>query len=194
LRETTKPSVKSVPYIRIAAVLLFVGGTVWINYEVKARIQTAGSDGSTRQLGNVKVGQPAPAFSAKDLADHTVSLADYRGQKVVLVDFWATWCGPCRMAMPGLQSVQDDFKGRGLEILSVNQGESSEQAGAFMKKKGYGFHVLLDADSAIANDYGVRGIPTIVAVDKTGVVRWIRVGYRPDDSDLREVLERLLKK
>ena len=185
---------KSVPYIRIAAVLLFVGGTVWINYEVKARIQTAGSDGSTRQLGNVKVGQPAPAFSAKDLADHTVSLADYRGQKVVLVDFWATWCGPCRMAMPGLQSVQDDFKGRGLEILSVNQGESSEQAGAFMKKKGYGFHVLLDADSAIANDYGVRGIPTIVAVDKTGVVRWIRVGYRPDDSDLREVLERLLKK
>lgn len=96
--------------------------------------------------------------------------------------------------MPGLQSVQDDFKGRGLEILSVNQGESSEQAGAFMKKKGYGFHVLLDADSAIANDYGVRGIPTIVAVDKTGVVRWIRVGYRPDDSDLREVLERLLKK
>ena len=123
-----------------------------------------------------------------------MNLSDYRGQKVVLVDFWATWCGPCRMTMPGLQSLQDDFKGRGLEILSVDLGESSEQAGGFMRRKGYGFHVLLDPDSAIAAKYGVRGIPTLVAVDKQGVVRKIRVGYRPDDGDLQRVLERLTSK
>ena len=96
--------------------------------------------------------------------------------------------------MPGLQSVLDDFKGRGLEILSVNEGESSELAGDFMKKKGYGFHVLLDAGSATGAKYGIRGIPTLVAVDKQGVVRWIRVGYRPDDADLRLELDRLMRK
>ena len=181
------------PYAWIAAGLLFAGATVWINYEVKVNIQAAADDGATREMGDVKIGQPAPDFSAQDLADQTVKLADYRGQKVVLIDFWATWCGPCRMAMPGLQSVQDDLKSRGLEILSVNQGESSGQAGAFMKSKGYGFHVLLDPHSAIGAQYAVRGIPTLVAVDKTGVVRWIRVGYRPDDTDLRQELERLLK-
>ena len=95
--------------------------------------------------------------------------------------------------MPGLQSVQDDLKNRGLEILSVNERESSEQAGAIMKSKGYGFHVLLDPDAAIGARYGVRGIPTMVVVDKKGVVRWIRVGYSPDDTDLRRELERLVK-
>jgi cytochrome c biogenesis protein CcmG, thiol:disulfide interchange protein DsbE len=174
--------------------MVFAGATVWINYEVKVNLQGGGSNGSVRELGDLRVGQPAPDFSAPDLTGHPVKLADDRGQKVTLIDFWATWCGPCKMAMPGLQTLQDDFKARDLEILSVNEGESSEQAGAFMKKKGYGFHVLLDADASIGARYGVRGIPTLVVVDKKGVVRWIRVGYSPDDSDLRRVLEPLLGK
>jgi len=178
----------------IVAGILFAAATIWINYEVKVNIQAAASDGTSRQMGNIKVGQPAPDFIAKDLADRTVNLSDYHGQKVVLLDFWATWCEPCRMAMPGLQGVLDDFKDRGLEILSVNQGESSEQAAGFMKKKGYGFHVLLDPDSAIGGTYGVRGIPTVVAIDKLGVVRWIKVGYSPDDSELRKVLDGLVNK
>jgi len=177
----------------IAAGMIFAGATLWINYEVKVNLQAGTAAGATRELGNLKVGQPAPDFSAPDLAGQTVSLSDYRGQKVVLLDFWATWCGPCKMAMPGLQSLQDDFKKRGLEILSLNEGESAEQAGNFIKKKGYGFHVLLDASSAIGASYGVRGIPTLV-VDKQGLVRWIRVGYSPDDSDLRRVLEPLFQK
>jgi len=185
---------KPLPYAWIAAGILFAGATIWINYEVKVNIQSEGKSGTVRELGQIKVGQPAPDFSAQDLANQTVSLADYRGQKVVLVDFWATWCGPCKMAMPGLQAMQDEFKGRGLEILSVNQGESAEQAGDFIKKKAYGFHVLLDPDSAIGAKYGVAGIPTLVAVDKEGVVRWIRVGYTPDEAPLRKILERLVRK
>jgi len=180
-------------YAWIACAVLFAGATVWLNYEVKVKIQSDGSSGGAQQLSNLKVGQPAPDFSAKDLAGHDVRLADYRGQKVVLIDFWATWCMPCQMAMPGLQKVLDNFKDRGLEVLSVDQGESSEQAGSFMKKKGYGFHVLLDTDSEIGDKYGVRAIPTLVAVDKAGVVRFIRVGYRQDESDLRQVLETIVK-
>jgi peroxiredoxin len=177
----------------IAAGIVFAGATVWINYKVKVDIQR-GAEGATQQMGNIKVGQKAPDFSAADLAGHTVSLADYQGGKTVVLDFWATWCGPCKMAMPGLQQIQDDFKGRGLEILSLNEGESSEQAASFMKRKGYGFHVLLDGDSGIGARYGVRGIPTMVVVDRQGIVRWIRVGYSPDDSALRRALEPLLDK
>ena len=188
-----QPPVKSPPYVWIASGILFAAATVWIKYEVKVNIQSASAGSAARQLGNIEVGQPAPEFSARDLAGQTVNLSDYHGQKVVLVDFWATWCGPCRMAMPGLQSLQDDFKDRGLEILSINQRESAEQVGDFIKKKGYGFHVLLDPDSAVAAKYAVRGIPTLVAVDKKGVVRWIRAGYSPGDSDLRRVLEGLIK-
>ncbi len=162
----------------IAAAIVFAGATVWINYEIKVNIQLGTKDGATREMGHLEVGQSAPDFSARDLADRTVRLSDYRGQKVVLLDFWATWCGPCKLAMPGLQSIQDDFKGRGLEILSLNEGESAEQAGGFIKKKGYGFHVLLDAGSGIGASYGVRGIPTMVVVDKQGVVRWIFSGAR----------------
>ena len=184
---------KSHPYVWIASGILFAAATVWINYKVKVNIQLASAGGTIRQLGKIKVGQPAPEFSAQDLGGQTVSLSDYRGKKVVLVDFWATWCGPCRMSMPGLQSLQDDFQRRGLETLSVNQRESAEQAGEFMKKKGYGFHVLLDPDSAIATQYSVRGIPTLLAVDKEGVVQWIQLGYSPVDSELRRVLEKLVK-
>jgi peroxiredoxin len=174
--------------------IIFAAATVWINYEVKVHVQTPA--GATRagqsKLGKIAVGQPAPDFSAPDLTGRTVKLSDYRGQKVLLIDFWATWCGPCRMAMPELQTMLNEFGGRGLEILSVNQGESAGQAGAFMKKKGYGFHVLLDADSAIATSYDVRGIPTVVAVDRRGIVRWIGVGYTPGDIELKESLERIL--
>jgi peroxiredoxin len=186
--------VKPRPYAWITSGILFAAATVWINYEVKVKIQSGSADGATQQLGSIRVGEPAPVFSAEDVAGETVGLGDFRGQKVVLVDFWATWCGPCRMAMPGLQSLLNDFKDRGLEILSINQGESAEQAAAFMKKKGYGFHVLLDPDSSIASRYFVRGIPTVLVVDKEGIVQWIRVGYSPNDSDLRRLLERLVKK
>jgi peroxiredoxin len=186
--------VKSSLYVWIPSGILFAVATVWINYEVKVNIQSASGNRATRQLGNIEVGQLAPGFSAQDLTGQTVNLTGYRGQKVVLIDFWATWCGPCRMAMPGLQSLQDEFGERGLEILSVNQRESAEQVGDFIRRKGYGFHVLLDPDAAVAAKYFVRGIPTLLLVDKKGVVRWIRVGYSPGDSDLRRVLEGLIKK
>jgi peroxiredoxin len=144
-------------------------------------------------MGNVKVGKPAPDFSLPDLSGKPVTLSSYRGQKLVLMDFWATWCGPCRMAMPGLQELQDKFKDRGLEILSINQGETAEPVRNFIQRKKYTFHVVLDQDGDVGGKYGVRGIPTLVLVNKEGVVQWLQVGYSGDDDELRQLLERLTK-
>ena len=143
---------KPLPYVWIAAGILFLGATVWINYEVKVDLQAASQGGATRELGEIRVGQQAPYFSTQDPAGQTVSLADFRGHKVVVLDFWASWCPPCKMAMPGLQRVQDDFRGRDLEILSINQDESAATATDFMRKKGYSLHVLLDPDPRSETD------------------------------------------
>lgn len=163
-------------------------GTVAIHYEVKVRLYQQ-SGGSVHELGNVKVGEPAPDFSLQDLADRPVTLASYRGQKVVLMDFWASWCGPCRMSMPGLQDLQEKFKDRGLEVLSVNQGDAPNLVHDFIERKKYTFHVVLDRDGQVGNQYGIEAIPALVLVDKDGVVRWLQVGYSSREDDLQKLLD-----
>jgi len=172
--------------------VLFAVASIAIHYEVKF-VMHHQSAGAVQEMGNLKVGQEAPDFTLQDLSGQPVNLNSYRGQKVVLMDFWATWCGPCRMAMPDLQDLADKFKDRGLEILSVNQGESADQTRNFIEHRKYTFHVVLDQDQAVGNNYGVRGIPTLILVDKKGVVQWLRVGYSQNIDDLRQQVEKLTK-
>jgi peroxiredoxin len=171
---------------------LFAIASVAIQYEVKLGLGH-GANGTTQKLGSIQVGGSAPDFSLQDLSGHATSLASYRGKKVVLLDFWATWCPPCRMSMPGLQKLEEDFKGRGLEILSLNQGEAGDEVRHFIDHKKYSFHVVLDQDQAVAAKYGVKGIPTMVLIDKKGVVQRISVGYSGSENDLQQAVERLIK-
>lgn len=176
----------------IAGWILFAIATVAIQYKVKIGLHN--ERGSQQQLGSVHVGDPAPDFSLQDLSGHAMSLTSYRGKKVVLLDFWATWCPPCRMSMPDLQKLADNFKDHGLEILSVNQGEEADQVRHFIEHKKYSFHVVLDKDQAVAAKYGVRGIPTLVLIDKNGVVQRISVGYSGNESELTDAVGTLVKK
>ena len=102
-----------------------------------------------------------------------VELSEFRDRKVVVADFWAEWCGPCLMAMPGLQELHDEFEGQQLEILAVNLGESPEQIQRFIERKGYTFRVVPDQDHSIGNLFGVTGIPTMVVVGADGRVKRI---------------------
>lgn len=182
-------------FLWITVLALFAAATVWINYEIKVNVQGGGhGGGNVHEMGNVKLGQLAPDFSTSDLSNRVVSLAGYRGQKVVLLDFWATWCGPCRMEMIDLQGLQDKFKDKDFEILSLNQGETPDQVRQFISRKKYDFHVVLDSDTAVSAKYGVRAIPTLVVVDKTGVIQWLQVGYARNDSELEQKIASLTGK
>jgi peroxiredoxin len=178
--------------VSVFAWILFVAASVAIHYEVKIGMERAGGH-SVSQLRNVKVGEPAPEFSLNDLSNQPVTLNSFRGKKIVLMDFWATWCGPCRMAMPDLQALNEKYKSRGLEILSLDQGEPAEQVRNFIERKKYTFHVLLDSEGTVGGKYGVKGIPTLVLADKQGVVRWLRVGYVANGGELPALVEKLTK-
>jgi len=125
------------------------------------------------------VGKAAPDFSASTLDGRTVALADFRGQKKVVVTFWASWCGPCRMEMPNLiqfyknnHSDSSDF-----EILAVSIDEDPKEAQNFATAMKLNFPVLIDARQKIANAYGVEGIPTMFVIDKAGKVSFGRAGF-----------------
>jgi len=192
--HTASQNANFIKVIGIVALAVFVAATVWINYEVKVNLGQGRSRGRVETMGNVKVGAPAPDFSLLDLSNRTVSLSGYRGQKVVLLDFWATWCGPCRMEMVDLQALLDKFKGKDFEILSLDQGEDAGTVSAFITRKQYGFHALLDANGLAASSYGVKAIPNLVLIDKNGVIQWLKVGYGGDNSELEHQIEVLLAK
>lgn len=157
-----------------AAGLAFAIASIAIHYEVKIVMHQP--SGSVQELRNLKVGQPAPDFTLVDLAGKPVTLSSFQGQKAVVLDFWATWCAPCRMALPDLQSLADKYADRDLEILALDQSEGAGQVRGFIERKQYTLKVLLDQGNAVGEAYGVRGIPTTVLIDKIGVVRSIFVG------------------
>ena len=171
--------------------VLFAIGTAAIHHQVKIE-GVGGGSAMTDQLGNLGVGDEAPDFSAADLTGRPIVLSEFRGRKVVVLDFWATWCGPCLLAMPGLQEVHEEFSGRGVEILAVNLGEDPEIIQGFLDENGYTFPVVADQDFAIGGLFGVSGIPAQVVVNREGFVESIQVGYGPGmENDLRQLLEPL---
>jgi thiol-disulfide isomerase/thioredoxin len=133
-------------------------------------------------------GKPAIDFTLKDLKGRAHSLKSLRG-KTVLIDFWATWCGPCRITMPQVAKIHTEYKNRGVEVLSINVGESAAKAGDYLKKNGYTFTSLLDEDRTVSTRYKINGIPTLVVIDPSGKVTDYLVGAR-DDVALRAALKK----
>ena len=131
-------------------------------------------------------GQKAEDFTLSDLAGKSLRLSSLKG-KVVLIDFWATWCGPCRIEMPSIQKLHREFKDRGLVVLGVNAGEEATAVRPFLKKYGYDFRILLDHDQAVGRRYQVDGIPTMFIIDKGGTISSHFVGVR-DEATLRDAL------
>jgi peroxiredoxin len=139
------------------------------------------------------LGQPAPAFKTVGLDEKPIDLAAHVGKDVVLLDFWATWCGPCVQAMPQVDGVAEKFADRGLVFYAVNVQEDAETIKEFLKTSELEVPVAMDADGQITQSYGVSGIPQTVLIGKDGKVQVVHVGFSDSLGDeLSKQVEDLL--
>lgn len=136
---------------------------------------------------------PAPEWELSSADGKTVSLKSLRGKFVVL-DFWATWCGPCKMAMPGMQKLHERFKDKPVVVYGMNCWERNPDPMAYIKSKGYTYPQLLKADS-VATKYGISGIPAIFVIDPEGkIVHTIRGFVADAEAQIARIIEPSLKK
>lgn len=140
-----------------------------------------------------RIGFRAPNFTLKDLKGGTVSIANLRG-RVVMVNFWATWCGPCKVEMPSMNRLYDDLRGKDFEILAISSDFQGEKiVRPFITQGGFTFPVLIDSSFKVNADYGVTGIPTTFLIDKDGVITHKVLGPRDWDSpEARELIRRIM--
>ena len=134
----------------------------------------------------------APAWKLKDLQGREVTSADFKG-KVVVVDFWATWCPPCRAEIPGYIALQKKYADKGLVIVGVSVDENGAAAVApFAKAKGINYQMLLFNDDVVAAFGGIEGIPTTFLIDREGNIRDKKVGMA-EEADYEKRIVELLK-
>lgn len=142
------------------------------------------------------VGKAAPDFTLQTLDGKQVKLSDQKGSVVVL-DFWATWCPPCRKSLPHLQSISQDkdLAEKGLKVYAVNAREEKGKVEAFMKQNNYSFAVPMDKDGDVLKAYLVSGIPTTVVIGGDGKIRNAFIGYGGDESakEMDEAIQAALK-
>ncbi len=147
-------------------------------------------------LGIQRVDPPEEAedFTLKTLKGETVSLKDYRG-RLIFLNFWATWCGPCRAEMPSMQRLWEEFKEEDFVILAINIQEESKLVSSFMNERGLSFPVLLDEKGKVARSYGIRGIPTTFFLNPEGEIIGKAVGARDwaSEESFRLIRELLLE-
>ncbi|HUN26013.1 MAG TPA: TlpA disulfide reductase family protein [Steroidobacteraceae bacterium] len=132
-------------------------------------------------LANV-TGGPAPDFTLPARAGGTVSLDQFKGQ-VVMINFWASWCEPCRKEMPLLNDIYRQYGPMGFTLIGVNVEPERSSALAWLKQTPVSFPVLFDATSKVSQLYGVPGMPTTVFIDRKGNVRMLHQGYNPGDEN-----------
>jgi len=138
--------------------------------------------------------KPAPGFALeKVVGPHAAALADLKGQ-VVIVEFWATWCGPCRQEMPQLSKLYDKYRGSGFVLMGVNVDDDVRNATEVANKLAVSFPVLLDTDKAVSKLYDLSTMPSTVLVDRYGKVRYLHRGYLAGyedtyDKQVRELLK-----
>lgn len=127
--------------------------------------------------GNAKR-EAAYIFSWKDTNGNLVKLSDLKG-KVVILDFWATWCGPCKMTIPIIEQLHEEYKEQGVVILGINldRGIDSSEISEFMKENGMTYFVVTDPNGSVSNKYGVTSIPRFFFIDKQGKISKVIIGY-----------------
>ena len=142
----------------------------------------------------VEVGQPAPAYAAQSMSGDSVSLASMRG-KVVLLNVWATWCGPCRQEIPELRAIHAKYKDRGLQLIgvSVDADGSDDAIRSFATDFKMDYAIWRDPGESVSALFRMSGVPATFVIDREGVLRWKATGaVQPGDTSLTNAIERAM--
>ena len=137
-----------------------------------------------------QVGKQAPDFQLPNLEGRSISLSDFQG-KPILLNFWATWCGPCRHEMPFIQAIFEEQSNNGLVMLAIDIGEPAPAVNNFLQSNNFSFPVLLDTDRDVAQDYNIRAIPTTFFIDKDGIIQDIKIGAFSNMIELKKSLDKI---
>jgi len=171
--------------VPLLSVLIILGAVVLLRGRSASSPSVAGGTGALDHRTPV-VGQPAPNFVLMDLNGHALRLSDLRGQ-VVLVNFWATWCIPCRQELPAIEQVYSEQRDRGFTALEVNEQESSTEVESFAAQIGATPPVVLDSTGSVLAQYRFKGLPDSVLLDPDGTVRSVSYGPLSREGLLKEI-------
>lgn len=175
LNDSSVPAKPGLPVKTILLIAVLAAFSILITW--RARTLEISLEHDSEQPALVE--KPAPDFRASTIDGHDVSLADFRGQKNVVVAFWASWCGPCRLEMAALTRFyrNNHTDSSDFEILAVSIDEDPKDATEFATAQKLRFPVLLDPRQKVANAFQVGGIPTMFIVDKSGKITYGHIGY-----------------
>lgn len=150
----------------------------------------------TLSIGHLEAAEqasPAPDFTLKSMTGENVRLKELSGQ-VVLVNFWASWCGPCRKEMPLLDKLHTKYSAMGFTVLGVNVEEKNQAAIDFISEMGVSFPILLDSENNVSKQYDVEAMPTTVIIDRKGTKRYTHYGFKAGDEAIyKKVVKALIR-
>lgn len=141
--------------------------------------------GSAASVAALSKGSKAPEIGLEDLKGRTIRMSALRG-KVVVVDFWASWCGPCKEEMPVLDRLYDKYRGKGLVVIGVNQDRDVGNVKGFLRRNAVSFPVVHDAKHQVAKRYRPGKMPSSYVIDRRGIVRHVHEGFRSSDASRLE--------
>lgn len=140
-----------------------------------------------------EVSGTAPDFTLKSRSGDNLRLEDLRGE-VIMLNFWASWCGPCRQEMPHMDAIEKEFRDYGFRVLAVNVDQHRDDAEQFLESVPVDFAILWDHNSTVSERYDVQAMPTTVMIDRDGKARYIHHGYQPGyEDDYREQIRELIR-
>jgi peroxiredoxin len=176
-------------------VVVLIGASVWFLQASSGQGSQVGQSQTITFGGPAagpapKVGALAPDFTLPDLEGKPVSLSSFRG-KVVILNFFATWCPPCRAEMPDLEVVYKELKGQGFEVVAIDLQEDERAVKGFASSLGLTFPILLDREASVFGQYHVTGLPTSYFIDREGVIRELTIGAM-NRSIIMEKLRKIL--
>ncbi len=193
VKKLQKKKANLLPIIGLL-VIVFVVGYLGYRAKVKDELEKNEIYSTSAFVSTFSDFKPAPNFELPDVNGKRVRLSDFKG-KVIILDFWATWCPPCRAEIPGFIELYNKYKDKGVEIIGISLDEGGvKDVLPFMKEFGVNYHILI-GNYKVTQDYGgIRGIPTTFVIDKKGYIRAKYVGYRPKEVFKRDIIMLLNEK